>query len=205
MAPTEAAILNNFLLAPSQLPAIITPHDFVAFFPRPQQSSSQIKTLYRDLQTQRNAVVDTVAANIENEAKRSKGLRRAVVRARRQAESQDYDQEIEIERSVWLCKSQDSMSQNWAKYVKQLLGNASGINGPKRDLQSVLPELESTVTDLESEIKRLEEEEAELRQTLNQTVGSMSDLRYGRLANSQLPEQVLESLSDLHATCKRGI
>ncbi|KAH8907193.1 hypothetical protein BR93DRAFT_928061 [Coniochaeta sp. PMI_546] len=185
MAPTEAAILNNFLLAPSQLPAIITPHDFVAFFPRPQQPSSQIKTLYRDLQMQRNAVVDTVAANIENEAKRSKGLRRAVVRARRQAESQDYDQEIEIERS--------------------LLGNASGINGPKRDLQSVLPELESTVTDLESEIKRLEEEEAELRQTLNQTVGSMSDLRYGRLANSQLPEQVLESLSDLHATCKRGI
>lgn len=105
MAPTESAILDNFLLAPSQLPAIITPHDFTALFPRPQQSSSQIRTLYRDLQTQRNAVVDTVAANIQTEAKRSKGLRRAVVRARRQAESQDYDQEIEIERSVWLCTS----------------------------------------------------------------------------------------------------
>lgn len=87
--------------------------------------------------------------------------------------------------------------------ISQLFGAASGIDGPKRDLQSVLPELESTITDLESEVKRLEEEEAELRQSLNQTVGSMSDLRYGRLANSQLPEQVLESLSDLHATCKR--
>lgn len=185
MAPTESAILDNFLIAPSQLPAVITPHDFTALFPRPQQSSSQIRTLYRDLQTQRKAVVDTVAANIQTEAKRSKGLRRAVVRARRQAESQDYDQEIEIERS--------------------LFGNASGIDGPKRDLQSVLPQLDSIITDLEGEIRRLGEEEAELRQSLNQTVGSMSDLRYGRLANSQLPEQVLESLSDLHETCKRRV
>jgi len=58
--------------------------------------------LYRDLQSQRNAVVDTVAANIETEAKQSRALRRAVARARRQAESQEYDQEIEIERSVCL-------------------------------------------------------------------------------------------------------
>jgi centromere-localized protein 2 len=87
--------------------------------------------------------------------------------------------------------------------MSQLFGNASGIDGPKRDLQSVLPELEKTIADLESEIKRLDEEEAELRQSLNQTVGSMSDLRYGRFANGQLPEQVLESLSDLEETCKR--
>ena len=85
----------------------------------------------------------------------------------------------------------------------QLFGNTYGNAGPKRDLQSVLPELESAITNLENEIKRLDEEEAVLRQSLNQTVGSMSDLRYGRLANSQLPEQVLESLSDLHETCKR--
>lgn len=86
--------------------------------------------------------------------------------------------------------------------MSQIFGSTSGIDGPKRDLQSVLPELESTIADLEGEIKRLEEEEAELRQSVNQTVGSMSDLRYGRLANSQLPEQVLESLSDLHETCQ---
>lgn len=85
----------------------------------------------------------------------------------------------------------------------QLFGNPAGTEGSKRGLQSVLPELESTITDLESEIKRLEEDEAELRGSLSQTVGGMSDLRYGRLANSQLPEQVLESLSDLYGTCKR--
>lgn len=100
MAPTEAAILNKFLLTPSQLPTIITPQEFTALFPRAQQSSAQVRTLYRDLQAQRTAVVDTVAANITNEAKRSKGLKRAVARARSEAETQEYDQEIEIERSV---------------------------------------------------------------------------------------------------------
>jgi centromere-localized protein 2 len=60
-----------------------------------------------------------------------------------------------------------------------------------------------TIDDLEAEVKSLEEEEAQLRQSLSQTVGSMSDLRYGRLANSQLPDQVLESLADLQETCKR--
>lgn len=100
MAPTESAILDNFLLTPSQLPAIITPQEFTALFPRSQQSSAEIRTLYRDLQTQRNAVVDMIAANIQHEVKRTKGLRRSVLRTRREAESQEYDQEIEIERSV---------------------------------------------------------------------------------------------------------
>ncbi|KAB5585993.1 Cnl2/NKP2 family protein-domain-containing protein [Coniochaeta sp. 2T2.1] len=183
MAPTESAILANFLLTPSQLPAIITPQEFTALFPRAQQSSTQIRTLYRDLQGQRNAVVDQVAAHIESEERRGKYLRQSVVMARRQAERDFYDKEETVERS--------------------LFGNASGIDAPKRRLQSVLPELESAIVDMEGEIRRLEEEEAELRKSLDQIVGSMSDLRYGRLANSQLPEQVLGSLSDLQETCKR--
>jgi centromere-localized protein 2 len=104
MAPTESAILDSFLLTPSQLPAIITPQEFTALFPRAQQSSPQVRTLYRDLQSQRNAVVDTVAANIENEAKRSKSIRRAAVRIRREAETQDYDRELERERMVRLSR-----------------------------------------------------------------------------------------------------
>jgi centromere-localized protein 2 len=100
MAPSESEILNNFLLVPSQLPAIISLQEFTALFPRSQQSSPHIRALYRDLQGQRNAVVDSVASNIEAEVRRAKGLRRAVVRARREAESQEYDDEIEIERTV---------------------------------------------------------------------------------------------------------
>lgn len=102
MASSELAILNNFLLVPSQLPAVISLEEFTALFPRSQQSSPHVRSLYRDLQSQRNATVDSVASNVETEVRRAKGLRRAVVRARREAESEEYDDEIEIERTVGL-------------------------------------------------------------------------------------------------------
>lgn len=101
MAPTEPSILEQYLLTPSQLPAIITPQDFTALFPRRQQSSPQIRTLYRDLQHQRNDVVDTVAENISNEVKRRRYFRQAAVTARRDAERLDSDRELERERMVW--------------------------------------------------------------------------------------------------------
>jgi hypothetical protein len=44
--------------------------------------------------------VDEVTENIDNEVKRARALRRAVVRARREAERQEYDDELEIERAV---------------------------------------------------------------------------------------------------------
>ena len=102
MAPTESTILANYLLVPAQLPAIISLKEFTELFPRAQQPSPHIRTLYRDLQTQRNALVDAVSANIEDETKRGKILRRDVVRARREAENREVDDEIEIERAVCL-------------------------------------------------------------------------------------------------------
>lgn len=56
--------------------------------------------------------------------------------------------------------------------------------------------------ELEGELQRLEAEEATLMASVQQTVGGMSDLRYGRLANTNLPEQVLDGLADLEQTCK---
>lgn len=100
MAPTETAILTNYLLIPAQLPAIITLKEFTELFPRIQQSSPHVRRLYRDLQTQRNALIDDVASNIEQEAKRGKVLRREALRANREAESQELDDELDIERAV---------------------------------------------------------------------------------------------------------
>lgn len=51
-------------------------------------------------------------------------------------------------------------------------------------------------------MQALEKEEAELMQSLKQTVGSMSDLRYGRLSNGQLTEQVLDGLQNVQETCQ---
>ncbi len=103
MAPNESAILKSYLLTPSQLPTIISLSDFAALFPKSQQGSPQIRALYRDLQRQRNAVVDSVSANIEVEVARGKVLRREAARARREAGSQDDDPELELERSVCAC------------------------------------------------------------------------------------------------------
>lgn len=103
MAPNEAAILQNYLLLPARLPAIVSLQEFTAYFPKSQQSSPHIRALYRDLQQQRNAVVDTVAGNIESEVKRGKGLRRAIAKTHREADPEDgIDDEIEIERNVSL-------------------------------------------------------------------------------------------------------
>ena len=68
-------------------------------------------------------------------------------------------------------------------------------------LTSVLPEMEAAVEDVEDEIRRLEEEADSLLEQMQGTVGGLSDLRYGRLANGQLREEVLEGLSRLESSC----
>ncbi|KAK4039147.1 Cnl2/NKP2 family protein-domain-containing protein [Parachaetomium inaequale] len=181
MAPTEQKILSNYLLVPAQLPAILSLQEFIALFPRPLQSSPKIRSLYRDLQSQRNAVVDGVAEQIEQEAKHGKAMRRAVIRSKREAEAQELDDEVEIER---------------------MLGNWSEPQKPKYSLASILPDMEGAIGALEAELQLLEEEEASLLASVRQTVGAMSDLRYGRLANSQLPEQVLDGLGNLEEICR---
>jgi centromere-localized protein 2 len=100
MAPTEATILSTFLLPPAPLPTIISLKAFTELFPRSQQSSPQIKALYRDLQHQRIKLTDAVTRNIAAEIKRGNEQRRAVVRARRESEKEDPDDEVEIENAV---------------------------------------------------------------------------------------------------------
>lgn len=63
--------------------------------------------------------------------------------------------------------------------------------------------MDSAVDDLEQEIQKLEEEEAALLQSVHKTVGDMSDLRYGRLANSKLKNEVINGLEDFQEVCKR--
>lgn len=100
MAPTEATILSTFLLPPAPLPSIITLKAFTELFPRSQQSSPQIKALYRDLQHQRGKLTDTIARNIAAEVKRGISQRRVVIRTRRAAEQEDQDDEVDVENAV---------------------------------------------------------------------------------------------------------
>lgn len=86
----------------------------------------------------------------------------------------------------------------------QLFGPTSNTTRPKpHDLLSILPELEDAVGDVEAELRKLEEEEAALLESVKQTVGNMSDLRYGRLANPNLRTEVLDGLEGLQDVCKQ--
>ncbi|KIN02488.1 hypothetical protein OIDMADRAFT_194948 [Oidiodendron maius Zn] len=184
MAPTEATILSTFLLPPAPLPSIISLKAFTELFPRSQQSSPQIRTLYRDLQHQRAQLVDALSRNVTTEVKRGAAQRRTVVRARRAAGREEQDDEVDVENALFGQTS----NLPWAK---------------PHTLTSVLPEMEAAAEDVEDEIRRLEEEADLLLEQMRGTVGNLSDLRYGRLANGQLREQVLEGLRRLESSCQK--
>jgi centromere-localized protein 2 len=104
MPPTEATLLSAFLLPPAPLPAIISLNSFTKLFPSSQQSSPQIKVLYRDFQQQRARLTDAVTRNIVAEVKRGNAQNRAVVRARREAEKEEQDDEVDVETAVGLAR-----------------------------------------------------------------------------------------------------
>ena len=182
MAPTESEILANYLLQPAPLTAMTTFEQFKVLFPRPLHASPQLRALFRDLEGQRNSAVDAVAANVAAEAKRGVVMRREVLRARREAEQEEADGEMEMERA--------------------LFGDESSAKRARHSLSSIVPELDGAVGALEAEIRLLEEEEAALLASMKQTVGGLSDLRYGKLANGQLRDEVLDGLTSLQQACE---
>ncbi|KAI1269519.1 Cnl2/NKP2 family protein-domain-containing protein [Xylariaceae sp. FL1019] len=185
MAPTEGTILRNYLLLPSRLPTIISLQEFTSLFPKSQQTSPQVRALYRDLQHQRNALVDAVSASIDTEVKQGKALRRTIIKTKREGALDEQDDEIEIERA--------------------LSGSASTTLTPKRhSLLSIVPELDGAVAGVENEIQALEEEESALLDSIRQIAGDMSDLRYGRLSNSDVANEALDGLRGIQATCKQN-
>ncbi|KAI8625779.1 Cnl2/NKP2 family protein-domain-containing protein [Xylariaceae sp. FL1651] len=183
MAPNEATILRNYLLLPSRLPTIISLQEFISLFPKSQQSSPQVRALYRDLQQQRNNIVDAVSASIDAEVKQAKALRRTIIRTKKEGELEEQDDEIDIERT--------------------LFETTSVTMAPKQhSLLSIIPDLDNAVIDIEREIHVLEEEESILLESIKQAAGSMSDLRYGRLSNPNLTSEVLDGLHGIQETCK---
>lgn len=70
-------------------------------------------------------------------------------------------------------------------------------------LKSIIPELESAAEEVEDEVRRLDEEAEALLDEMRATVGGLSDLRYGKLANGELREQVLEGLERLESACEK--
>jgi centromere-localized protein 2 len=100
MAPSESDLLRNYLLIPAPLPDIMSVQQFANLFPKNLRASPQVRRLYRELQDQRRATIDAVAANIEREQERSRSIRREVKRAKKEAKNEDEDVEVDIEHAV---------------------------------------------------------------------------------------------------------
>jgi centromere-localized protein 2 len=86
--------------------------------------------------------------------------------------------------------------------VTQLFGQDSGAKADKHTLNSIVPELDGAAGALEAEIEKLREEEAALSESIRQTIGGLSDLRYGKFANGQIKDEVIEGLASLQDTCE---
>lgn len=83
----------------------------------------------------------------------------------------------------------------------QLFGDFSGANGAKHTLDSIIPELDGAAGALEMEIEQLRQEEETLMESVRQTVGGLSDLRYGKFANAKVGDEVKDGLETLRETC----
>lgn len=77
----------------------------------------------------------------------------------------------------------------------------SGAKPAKHSLDTVVPELDGAASALEAEIDRLRDEEETLLASVRQTVGGLSDLRYGKFANGQITNEVLDGLATLRDAC----
>ncbi|PHH60518.1 hypothetical protein CDD81_1565 [Ophiocordyceps australis] len=190
-SPSEADILTKYLLQPAPLTAIVSSEQWAALFPRSLRVSaaSQLRSLLRDLQSQRNAaVIDSVAVNIAAEARRGAAMRAEVLRLRQadDAETKGNSNDGEVDMEVALFGQ---------------VASAVDAPLPRYSLVSIVPELDGAADALEAEIKQLEQQEQALLASVKQTVGDLSDLRYGKLANIKLIQDLVDGLDAMQQTC----
>ncbi|KAI9717072.1 MAG: hypothetical protein M1812_005007 [Candelaria pacifica] len=190
MAPTEAAILSNFLLPPAPLPTIISLQRFADLFPRAQRGNPQIQHLYRELQHQRALDTDHVKQNITTESKRGQRQMREIAKARRKSEQEDLatdqSREVALENEAFGHFSNQSMTA-------------------AHTLRSILPEMEKACSEIEAKIAGIEAGAEEVLSNLSTAVGDLSDLRYGRFnkpgAADAVGQEVLDGLRSLEQAC----
>lgn len=118
MGPTEAEVLTNYLIRPASLDAVLTFESFAERFPASQRDGAPVRLLWKDLVAQRERVLDDVRASIDSEVKRGQAMRREMLRARREAEQEEPDGEIEMERAV---RFKSSVNWKLASWVVMLI------------------------------------------------------------------------------------
>ena len=223
--PTEHQILTSYLLNPASLPTILSLDQFRNLFPNKFREHPQIKRLYRDLQFLRSVDIDNVRENIAQEVRRGDRMKVEMwrsLRAGQKAEDtvmgegftrngtkqDDPNSESDIE-------AEKEIEQTEMQLDTMLFGQAGSVARPPsqlHSLESLLGEMETAAEVLEAEAKAAEVEMQALVAGIQETVSSLSDLRYGTFARvggsdgeADVGEEVKKALQRLENTCQQNV
>ncbi|OQD68623.1 hypothetical protein PENDEC_c033G05764 [Penicillium decumbens] len=193
MAPSEESILSNFLLSPAPLPTVLSLQKFTELFPKRLRNHPHVRTLYRELQQVREHDMDLVNANIHREIRQGERqqaeLRKASLAAGVEAANEDEQREMDVD--------------------LHLFGQNHTNPEDYHSVPSLLAEMDAACANIEREISDADREAEDLLKELNNTVGDMSDLRYGKLQGpagtaNNVAEETIKGLQNLEDICYRS-
>lgn len=211
MAPhlSETSILQSYLLPPASLSNIMSFSQFQQLFPASNRSHPHIKTLYRDLQFLRSVDADVVRENIGVEVQKSAGLRRELLRGL-QAERRP---EAAHGRKRKRPGNEERTEPGVEEAIDvQLFGPLGMVPKHDRyhDAESLFAEMEAACEALEREGDSSQQEADASLSSMQETVGNLSDLRYGKFAkmagseaSDGLEKSVVQSLKALGQACTK--
>lgn len=187
MSSPEAAILADFLLAPAALREVLTLQQFADIFPKSLRTNLAIKELYQELQRLRHQDLNAVQKNIAAELSASKSLKRQSARAR-----QGYDHVAVAGLDPVVLDMEAELS------------DLSGDRNP-HTLRSIEPSIQEACESVTLQNAGLEEELQNVLARVRDTVGELSDLRYGRFlqhsSGESISDELLVTVRRLQSAC----
>ncbi|KAI5791695.1 Cnl2/NKP2 family protein-domain-containing protein [Peziza echinospora] len=184
----EQTILTTFLLPRATLPHILPLTQFTKLFPQPHQSNPQIKHLYRHLQSTRSTLLDRVQKTIELE----------VLQGKRQRARANKSALIHIHKQNTLHANTQKVDE--VDIGIELFGTTVN-HEPIIPLKELLAQMEDAVQELAEEERRLEEMCKSILKDMQEAVGDLSDLRYGKFSTQGIEGKVIDQLRNLAQTC----
>ena len=193
----ESEILTDYLLNPASLRTIITLDEFRDLFPPSHQINPEIDQLYADLQFVRSVDTDLVAQNIHAEVRDGERQRRALWKGLHQQSAADKTTAV-------------SSGDDKERLVDDTLYGATGYIPNRQKLHSkasLLKEMEEMLHYLGVDALVARREADKVLAQLRETVGGLSDLRYGTFGRpgsgaDGVEEEVVKSLKQLEEAVK---
>ncbi|KAF8420067.1 Cnl2/NKP2 family protein-domain-containing protein [Tirmania nivea] len=179
---TEYSLLTSYLLSRAPLPEFLPLPVFTNLFPLPLRSNPQIRLLYRQLQLSRTQTISRVKKNIDLE----------ICQSKRQLQR--------LRQSNSASKSNTQGLTGDAMVGVELFGTS--ISEPVMPLAELLVQMEDAVVELAEEERRLEEECNKMMKEMQEWVGGLSDLIYGKFSTPGIEGKVIEQLENLEETCE---